>query len=240
MLNALLNKKNVFVAQVEKEEPLRAINSTVRELLKLHGRHASSCTRNNVQHTILVPLSEDVQADIARNEDISEIETSAPRIRYECDEVLPPDSVAALASIIEDVEAEFSFVNEDHKREMNAALLMALECMCGEGPPVPGALLGGTRSNVIRLSFQGAKRIANMILSRLVGRHVLQNAGRVPVDGAMIAIEGSTYTFSPGSTMYKCPVQLSLVQELAANTSFCISRDQLTRASRPISKRKRV
>ena len=233
MVRALLHKKNVYVAKVEKEEPLRAIHSIVKTLCKMPDSPANSVTRGGVQHSLLIPLSEEVQADIERMEDLSEVEAMAPKIRFEGDKIGPPQSALDLKKTIEDVEKEFAFAQQEHKKEMNAALLLAMEAMCDN--PVPGALLGGRYRNVVEMRFDGSKKLANQLMSRLIQPRILQKAGNVPDGGAEIVINGTTCKFAAKSVMYRCLVEKNVVQELATDGDFCIPRNQLKSAVKEVS-----
>ena len=233
MVRALLHKKNVYVAKVEKEEPLRAIHSTVKTLLKMLDSPAQSCTRNGVQHTLLIPLSEEVQADIACMEDLADIEAAAPKICFEGDKVEPPESTGDLKAAMEEVEQAFVFPREEDKNTLRAALLLAMEAMCDA--PVPGALLGGRYRNVVEIPFDGSKRLANQMMSRFLHTRILMKAGSVPEGGAELEIEGTTCKFAAKSVMYTCLVEKHVVQELAADTDFCIPRDQIKRAVKTAS-----
>jgi len=100
-----------------------------------------------------------------------------------------------------------------------------------ENAAAPAVIIGGKSRLVIfpdNCNDGAYASCLNQICSRLAAdRAVFKKEPDTPALGFAIEHQGVSYKFGAKCAQYSCVFELSAVQELAANTAFCVSQLEL-------------
>lgn len=236
MVTQMLNRRNVFCGHVDGNADVKTIVSVVRTLKRVAtGKAGESVTRNGTQHTLLVALDPDVQKSIQNltPAEMTAVDKVIGRVRIKNGSIVcPSDLRRALGQVFEEYDEDIT----GHEDDIKAALLLAMESMCGA--VLPGALITSKHASVIGVprGWRSFRRHCNRLLSKLAKSGILKREQVVAEGGVEVEHNGQKHRFAAGCAQYSCSLPKAAVCGLARDDTFCTARDKLP--GRRVKKRK--
>jgi len=232
-IGGLANTKDIYLAHLDFEEDIDNMMQ-IATLLKKQSR-------KGVVQTTLIEVNEADKKKGAQRKMTSQGQQKLQTILGNISVGNPPRGVCNGAKQLEEkmnsvIDAYIAGPNaisyaKEFRRHVHAHLLFFM-IKCVENMVAPAVIIGGKKNRLVvypdNCQDGMYSTCLNQICSRLAAdRTVFKKEPDTPALGFAIEHQGVSYKFGAKCAQYSCVFELSAVQELAANTAFCVSQHEL-------------
>jgi len=243
LLNGLSNTKNIYLAHLDYEEDI----DNMMHIAQLVKKEASK----GIIQTTLIQVDEQDKKKSSKAKVTTQTQQKLKKI---LGNITVGDKIPGT---VEDLQNDMDRILDDyiakdgipcvkeHRLYINAQLLF-LFSKCTDKQAVPAVIISGKNKNrLVEFPLGCNDGQYSKCLNQLCGKFananvVLQKHGDTTDDGFTIDHLGSSRKFGPKCAQYSCLYQLSVVEELAGNETFCVARDLIQMPVRIVGKKSKT